>query len=379
MPELAVKIQEDGFRFEQALFDIEKKAEKIEQESGELKRIVTGFAAVADVIDSQFEVITREALEGASKDLLQYTTVLYNHDPNRPIGKVLEAQPKGDGLFVKVLISASEDEIWNKITEGIISKFSFRGSVTDFEEKYDKGLQKYITVIKGFRIFEVSLVSVPANPHAKTLHYYLSKALESVEKPTTEKEVELPQPKETKGGLLKAMDKEKAKMIADLVDKLMAALQDMPHKVDERLLVICRKIKSEILRAAAGEDQPAYPEPSAEEKIIEGYDPIAEGFKNRLASFEEKVASLEKRLDEIKPAIEEMLVEGIKSVAETLVTDKIGDIEKELGSQAEVLSSFIELLDALRPQLGLPVQEQETNLPSAKSEKSEEIKDGGES
>jgi HK97 family phage prohead protease len=372
MPGLAVvKIPEEGFKFDQAFFDIEKKAEKIEEESGALKRIVTGFAAVADVVDSQYEVITREALEAAAKDLLQYTTVLYNHDPNRPIGKVLEAQPKGEGLFVKVLVSASEDEIWNKITEGIISKFSFRGTVTDFEEKYDKQLQKYITVIKGFRIFEVSLVSVPANPHAKTLHHYLSKALESVE--TVSKETPKTQENEPKGGLLKAMDKEKAKFIAGLVDKLMAALQDMPHKVDERLLAICRKIKSEVMQATAGEENP-YPQPSPEDKDLEGYDPVMEGFKSRIASFEEKMAGLEKRLDEIGPTLEEKLVEGIKSIAETMVTDKIGDIEKELGSQAEVISSFIELLDALRPQLGLPVIEKEQE-----TETSEEKTEGGES
>lgn len=353
MAEVAQNIMKE-IQYEPVLFDIQKAAEKIGNE-GELKRIVTGYAAVAEVVDSQFEVISREALDEASKDLLQYTTVLYNHDPSRPIGKVLEAKPEGNGLFVKVMISASEDEIWDKITEGIISKFSFRGTVTDFEERYDKELQKYVTVIKAFRIVEVSLVSVPANPHAKTLHYYLSKALESyIQHQEKESPVSvMAGPDDQKeGGPKTAMDKEKAKLIAGLVDKLLAALQDMPNKVDERLLAICRKIKAEVM-AAAGEGD-AYPQPAPEEKDVLSYDPIMEGIKGRITSFEDKVAAIEKRLDELVPEIEQKLFDSIKGAAEQLVNDKIGEVEKELSANSEVVANFVELLDALRPHLGLP-------------------------
>ncbi len=350
---LALKIE--GFEFQDALFDIEKQVDTFD-ETGELKRIVTGFAAVADVIDSQYEVITREALEGAAKDLLHYTTVLYNHDADRPIGKVLEAYPKDSGLFVKVLISSHEDEIWKKITEGVISKFSFRGVVTDYDEQFDKTLNRMITIIKGFKIFEISLVSVPANPHARTLHYYLSKALETSKETQGQNmsngDTEVVNTIE--GGNKSTMDKEKAKAIAAMVDKLIAALQDMPHMpqdVDERLVAICRAIKAEVLRAA-GEEYP-YPNPSPN-KDIEGYDPVLEGIKSRLKAVEGALNEITKRLDDMAPALEARLLESTKSVAEQLVADRFDELQKQFDEQAEVLKSLAEFFEALRPTLGLP-------------------------
>lgn len=354
---------EIAIKFDQAYLEIQKKAEHLEETTGKFKRIVEGYAAVAEVVDEQHEVITREALEKAAADLLYYTTVLYNHDKDRPIGRILEAEPRGNGLYVKVLISEIEDEIWQKIVEGIISKFSIRGVVTDFEEVFSKEHRKYIKVIKGFRIHEISLVTVPANPHARTLHYYLSKALEEsiqevgreVEQvPTTETV------KPNEGGLKKAMDKERANFIAGLVDKLMAALQDMPHKVDERLLAICRRIKSEVLMAASegNENYPQpYPQPSEDMKDILGWDPTMENLKNRISKMEEDIAAIKTSVDEVGPTLEAKFMEAVKSLLSEVVEEKYTTLKKEIDAQAEVLASFIELFDALRPHLGLPTKE----------------------
>jgi len=359
-----VALKVEGFEFQDALFEINKSADVIDQE-GELKRIVTGYAAVAEVIDSQYEVITREALEAAASDLLHYTTVLYNHDPNRPIGKVLEASPEGTGLFVKVMISDHEDEIWQKITEGVISKFSFRGVVTDYEERFEKSLQRYVTVIKGFRIFEISLVSVPANPQARTLHYYLSKALDlpstgevSKDGPidTDLDEVEdmsngdVPVANTDQGGRKPAMDKDKAKAIVEWINKLIAALQELPNGVDERLIAICNKIKSEIM-AATGED---YPKPNPDEKDVESFDPVMEALRKRMATTEGQIEQISKRLDELAPALETNLLESMKSVAEQLVAERFGELQKQFDEQADVLKDLAEFFEALRPSLGLP-------------------------
>lgn len=382
MTDLAVKLGDNGLAFEDALFEIQKAQDKIGEQDGELKRIVTGYAAVADVVDSQYEIITKEALEGAAKDLLQYTTVLYNHDPDRPIGKVLEARPEGNGLFVKVLISATETEIWDKITEGVISKFSFRGTVTDYNEKYEKSLDRYVTVIKGFRVFEISLVSVPANPHARTLHYYLSKALETIRKDSqsqgTPEKAEENTPQQ--GGPRKTMDQEtvksaeRMKLISSLCDKLIAALQDMPH-ADPRLIAVAKRIKAEAQAETGEENKYPSPQPAENDMDVENYNPVMEGLKSRLAATEEKLGDLEKSLTELSATLSESITETVKGATEALVDERLSTLTEKFDSQSEVIKSFAELLDSLRPALGLEPVVEKTETPE-KAE--EENNQGGE-
>lgn len=383
--ELAVKLgEEKGIKFEDAFFEVDKAQDVIGQQDGEYKRIVTGYAAVAEVVDSQFEIITREALSSAANDLLQYTTVLYNHDPDRPIGKVLEAKPEGNGLFVKVLISSTETEIWDKITEGVISKFSFRGIVTDYEERFEKSLDRYVTVIKGFRVFEISLVSVPANPHARTLHYYLSKALESIPK-ETQTTLETPEKTEEtpiQGGPRNTMDQkeivksaERMKLIASLCDKLIAALQDMPQ-VDPRLLALIKRIKAEAQAEIGDEGNYPNPQPTAGSVDIENFDPVSEGMKSRIKSLEDKLVEIEKSIADMPNTLMESVSQTVKGVTEEMITNKFSELDAKFDTQSDVIKSFAELLDALRPTLGLPAVEktEETKTET----KTEEIPQGGE-
>jgi HK97 family phage prohead protease len=375
---LAIKIEDGQIAFDDALFEVKKAADTFDDQ-GQQKRIVTGYAAVADVVDSQYELIAREALEAASKDLLKYTTVLYNHDPDRPIGKVLEARPEGTGLFVKVQISNSENEIWDKICEGIISKFSFRGVITEYDEQFDKSLARNITIIKGFKIFEISLVSVPANPEAKTLNYYLSKALEDRvelhrEDPgKVDTDTTVPQPggsDNSKTGGSEDMpkmdpeDEQRLNAITSMCDKLLAALQDMPN-VDARVVGLVKKIKemvdafgkAEAAEDAAGKPAAGYPQPAADALDLEGFDPVSEKLKSRMQSVEDKYAALEKKLEDLPAALEEKLTEIVKNLSEQSISEKFGDLEKKLESQAEVISGFAELFELLRPTLGLPAVE----------------------
>ena len=95
--------------------------------------VVVGYAMTYD-IDSDNTIISKTAIESAKDDLLEYSTVLFNHDVERPIGKVVETEVDEIGLLIKVVISKEEKEIWNKVKEGVINKFSIKGRATDFEE-----------------------------------------------------------------------------------------------------------------------------------------------------------------------------------------------------------------------------------------------------
>jgi HK97 family phage prohead protease len=138
---------------------------------------IVGYAATTD-FDLQGDIITPEALKAASQDLLTNSTVLLNHDIKRPIGKVTKAQFDKNGLLIDALISSTEPDIIQKIKEGVLNKFSIRGEVLERENKYIPELDRVANVINKLTLLEVSLVSVPANPEAKAIGWYLSKALQ---------------------------------------------------------------------------------------------------------------------------------------------------------------------------------------------------------
>jgi len=168
-----VKVKEINFTYP---FSIIKaiEIEKTDKEEG--KWIVEGYAGTSD-LDLQGDVIIEEAFKNSEKDLLENSTVLYNHDVDRPIGKVEEVKAQKEGLWVKVLISKTAAELWQQIKEGVVNKFSIRGQIIKKVEEYITELKRIAHVIKEMYLVECSLVTLPANTKAKTLNWYVQKAL----------------------------------------------------------------------------------------------------------------------------------------------------------------------------------------------------------
>lgn len=148
------------------------------EEGGEFH--IVGYAATTD-FDLQGDVITEEALQNSSPDLLKNSTVLLNHDIEAPIGKVTKAEFDKNGLLIDVLISQTEPDIIQKIKEGVLNKFSIRGQVIEREKKFMPDLDRVVNVIKKMVLVEVSLVSVPANPEARAIGWYVKKALDEID------------------------------------------------------------------------------------------------------------------------------------------------------------------------------------------------------
>jgi HK97 family phage prohead protease len=129
-------------------------------------RIVTGYATTEN-IDYVRDRITFDAMKNSKDDLLHPGTnvVLYNHNDDLPIGKVLSTVVDNIGMKVKVLISKSEDvkDIWTKIKERIIKSFSIRFIPLEIKTvKDDNGNVTSYDIVK-MRMLEVSLVSIPMN------------------------------------------------------------------------------------------------------------------------------------------------------------------------------------------------------------------------
>lgn len=141
---------------------------------------IVGYAATSD-LDLQGDIISPDALQASSLDLLQNSTVLLNHDLTQPIGKVTKVQFDAHGLLIDALISQTEPEIIQKIKEGVLNKFSIRGQVLERERKFMPDLNRTVNVILRMTLVEVSLVSVPANPEARAIGWYVSKALKELD------------------------------------------------------------------------------------------------------------------------------------------------------------------------------------------------------
>jgi HK97 family phage prohead protease len=162
-----------AIKFECAL-DIEKAYED------EGNWIVEGFAATSD-FDLQEDIITQQAIEASAKDLIENSTVLHNHNADEAIGKVEKSEAREGGLWLKIFISKTAPDIWQKITEGVLNKFSIRGKILDAKKEWIPELKQYARVIFKMQLLEVSLVAVPANPKARALRWYIEKALEEYE------------------------------------------------------------------------------------------------------------------------------------------------------------------------------------------------------
>lgn len=135
--------------------------------------IIEAYASTSD-LDTQNSIITTNALLQGAESLKKYNTLLFNHDTNTPIGKIVLSEVRQDKLFVKCAISKSEPGYWEKIQDGTLSKFSIMGAILDAKEEMIG--QQNVLMINSLELYEVSLVSVPANVEAKALNFYIEKA-----------------------------------------------------------------------------------------------------------------------------------------------------------------------------------------------------------
>jgi len=115
---------------------------------------------------------TEEALQQVADGFKEYTTLLFNHDDNRPIGKIVYAKNDGEGVWIKAVISKTEKDIWAKCQDGTIDKFSIGYDAMTRIVSEDVGIIEEI--VSAF-IYEASLVPVPAQSKAKAVLTYIYK------------------------------------------------------------------------------------------------------------------------------------------------------------------------------------------------------------
>lgn len=124
--------------------------------------IIEGYAST-DAVDSYGEIVEPEAFRRFLPKFAEFPVVLLNHAWfDKPVGKILEAEIRPRGLWVKAQISKTAPEVWTMIGEGILKAFSigFRGVSLQAGEEGQPDVWKEIELV------EISVVNVPANREA---------------------------------------------------------------------------------------------------------------------------------------------------------------------------------------------------------------------
>lgn len=135
----------------------------IKQEEGEEEFLVTGLASTNDE-DRDGDIVVSEAWKSknALANYLKNPVILAFHDHKQPIGKTVNHEVTENGLKITAKISKTADKIITLIKEGILGAFSVGFMIKDADFDPQSG----VFAIKDLELFEISVVSVPANQNA---------------------------------------------------------------------------------------------------------------------------------------------------------------------------------------------------------------------
>ena len=140
-------------------FRIENKAK---DDQGRLS--IAGWAARFGNVDSYGDVIQQGAFAKTIQERADRIAFCWQHDIYQPIGKITLLEERTEGLWVEVLLSASEDDIATKVSEGIVKEMSIGYStINSVWTQVDGNDIRNLTEVK---LYEISLVTIAANADA---------------------------------------------------------------------------------------------------------------------------------------------------------------------------------------------------------------------
>lgn len=126
------------------------------QRIDEEQRMVWGYASTEQRATDGL-VITREAMEGALDEYMEFANVREMHQPSA-VGTTETARVDDGGLYVGVHVV--DDSAWKKVVSRVYKAFSIGAKITT----RDPGDN---TLVRGISLREISLVDRPADPGAK--------------------------------------------------------------------------------------------------------------------------------------------------------------------------------------------------------------------
>lgn len=134
-------------------------------------RIIEGWAASSRPTYNKHQIDATALCKGVLS-WTDYSTVLFNHDDNHPIGRILALEFREEKAWVKIAISQDETALWRKIQEGILTGLSICIIPLEEEMAWFDELDTDGTTVTRIVIIEISVVSIPANPDCRILKWY---------------------------------------------------------------------------------------------------------------------------------------------------------------------------------------------------------------
>ena len=121
------------------------------------------------------DIVVPDAFKSALEWYMMNPIVLLQHKAEKPIGVVEEANIDDNWLYIKAKITENTDWVMNQIKNGVLRAFSIWYRVKDYDTdareladwSYD-----FTNIIKDLELFEISVVSIPANPFALSKNWY---------------------------------------------------------------------------------------------------------------------------------------------------------------------------------------------------------------
>lgn len=259
------------------------------------KREIQGFASTVD-IDRDEEIYPAVAFRESIDQFMKVGTLLYEHGQDseyqrRPIGKVIDYSIQDNGLWIKARVS--DDWVWDKISKGELSAFSWGGRVLNFEKRMIEGIERFVAL--AIDLFEVSVVSVPANPNALfSIAKSIDNALLEYKDNDMDKIQEMVKSLQEKFDTfserdekIKSLKEEKKSLKAELAEKS-AKIEELEKQIAEKAGLeqeIEEKIKSldEKLEQIIGTKKKAVSDEKAEEEVkVEEVEVSAEEVEKKL-------------------------------------------------------------------------------------------------
>ena len=155
-------------------FEINSLFDVVEKDGKSETLTIKGYANTVSK-DRTGDVIVKEAwTKGGMDDYLKNPIILAFHDYSRPVGTAVDYNVTDKGLEIVAEISKAAGEVYNLIKDGVLKTFSVGFSIKDAD--YEKDVDTFF--IKDLSLYEISVVSVPANQDST---FSLAKSFENVD------------------------------------------------------------------------------------------------------------------------------------------------------------------------------------------------------
>lgn len=134
----------------------------------ENKYLFSGYASLFNNIDHQNDVIIKDAFE--KEKLNGLYPLLWQHDKTKPIGKIIKIFEDNNGLYVTCEINLELSlgkEVSIMIDDKIMNYLSIGYTPLEYDYSSSTSSMERIRTIKRIKLWEVSVVTFPANQSAK--------------------------------------------------------------------------------------------------------------------------------------------------------------------------------------------------------------------